>query len=590
MQELAVLGFVNFRRAGVAALMLIASVAVWTGSQVALAQMPKETSGLGTPGKKHIFALVVGIDNYKMLPTLDGAVADARDIDRALRRGGVTDITLLIDSAATRAAVTDTMRRFVKETRPGDLVLISFAGHGSQEPARVKTADNGGVEESFMLAGFDEEGPATRERLLDREIFEWLYQLDNKGAAVVVVADSCHGGGLSKTVDPRIGRLSYRAVHRVNSKAEAGRPGTYYITNDQLEVSPAVGENTAGAELRRFTLIAAVDRNTESPEVRIQSEPTPRGAVSYAFARALEGMADTDHDGRLTRRELITYVRNKTSELTERGQQPTFEPLDRFDDVILTLGTGAPAELAARQPGAGTSSAFVVIAKPDAPPPISVVSKPSAVIRVGVLNGAVPSTSSNQTGAAFVLVPSDAGGLDAVWDAKTGDVVSSLGDIIARRTTPAQIPGVVDRLAAVRHLAALPQTGSGRLVLSPDKRTFRNSERTNLKIDGVDGRYLILANISGNGKIQFVYPLRGDDPMVMLPQQGAAKEIGEIVIGPPFGSEVVVAVASRHRLTALEQQLIRNHDQQGARQFIDFLSQLPPGEAEISFLSFFTEP
>ena len=47
------------------------------------------------------------------------------------------------------------------------------------------------------------------------------------------------------------------------------------------------------------------------------------------------------------------------------------------------------------------------------------MSKPSAVIRVGVLNGAVPSTSSDQTGAAFVLVPSDAEGLDAVWDAKT---------------------------------------------------------------------------------------------------------------------------------------------------------------------------
>ena len=80
-------------------------------------------------------------------------------------------------------------------------------------------------------------------------------------------------------------------------------------------------------------------------------------------------------------------------------------------------------------------------------------------------------------------------------------MVSSLGDIVARRATLAQIPGVVDRLAAVKHLAALPQTGKGRLVLSPDKRTFRNAERTNLKIEGVDGRYLILANISGNGKI-----------------------------------------------------------------------------------------
>ena len=287
------LGFRNFRRASGTAVTIVMALVAWTIFQVAVAQTPNgrgaeppRPSSLGTPGQKRIFALVVGIDNYKMLPTLDGAVADARDIDQALRRGGVADVTLLIDSAATRAAVSAAMLRFIRETRPGDLVLISFAGHGSQEPARVKTAENNGVEESFMLAGFDGEGPATRERLLDREIFEWLYQIDAKGASVVFLADSCHGGGLSKTVDSRIGRLSYRAVHRVNSRAEAARPGTYYIADDQLATSPSAGENTAGEELRQLTFIAAVDRNTESPEIRIQSEPTPRGAVSYAFARA----------------------------------------------------------------------------------------------------------------------------------------------------------------------------------------------------------------------------------------------------------------------------------------------------------------
>jgi hypothetical protein len=208
-----------------------------------------------------------------------------------------------------------------------------------------------------------------------------------------------------------------------------------------------------------------------------------------------------------------------------------------------------------------------------------------------VINGPPPSmTSLDQTGAPFVLLSADEGNLDAVWDTVKGDVVSSLGDIIARRATSRQITGVVDRLAAVKRLAALPQIGRARLVLTPDKRSFRDGERTNLKIEGVDGRYLILANISGDGKIQFVYPLAGDDPMILPSRERAAKDIGEIVIGAPFGSEVIVAVASRRRLTALEQQLIRNHDQQGARQFVDFLSQLSAADAEISFLSFFTEP
>ena len=158
MQELTVVGFLNFRRAR---LTLVISLVAWTVCQVAIAQTPNgrgaeqpRPSSLGTPGQKRIFALVIGIDNYKRLPTLDGAVADARDIEQALRRGGVADITLLIDSAATRAAVSAAMLRFIRETRPGDLVLISFAGHGSQEPARVKTAENNGLEETFHARRF----------------------------------------------------------------------------------------------------------------------------------------------------------------------------------------------------------------------------------------------------------------------------------------------------------------------------------------------------------------------------------------------------------------------------------------------------
>ena len=381
-------------------------------------------------------------------------------------------------------------------------------------------------------------------------------------------------------------------MHRVNSKAEAARPGTYYIADDQLAASPSAGENTAGEELKQFTFIAAVDRNTESPEIRIQSEPTPRGAVSYAFARALEGMADLNNDGRLTRRELITYVREKTRELTERGQEPIFAPLDRFDDVILTLGVPSPGAPGSTQTSQGGASAPVPAKTESAPRQADAgQTAQSSAIRLGVINGPLPSmTSLDQTGAPFVLLRADAGNLDAVWDAATGDVVSSLGDIIARRATPNQIPGVVDRLAAVKRLAALPQIGRARLVLSPDKRTFRNAERTHLKIEGVDGRYPDPRQHFGQRQDSVRLPAPGDDPMVMLSQEGAAKEIGEIVIGAPFGSEVIVAVASRRRLTALEQQLIRNHDQQGARQFVEFLSQLPAADAEISFLSFFTEP
>jgi Caspase domain len=527
-----------------------------------------------------VLALVIGIDAYKNFNHLNGAVADARDIEASLRRSGISEITTLIDAEVTRSAVTAAMERLIGQVRSGDLVIITYAGHGSQQPALTKTAENGGKDETFVLAGFAQEGAGLQERLLDKEIFAWLSQLNAKGATVIFLADSCHGGGMSKEIDPRIGHLSYRALRYVSTRAEASaEAGTYYIPPEQLALSAAAkgaGEITAAEELHGLTFVAAVDKWTESPEIRVPDEATPRGAVSYAFARAVEGKADLNNDGRITRRELITYIREKTQDLTERGQQPVFAPLERLDDVVLAFGG----------PTATSAAAKDQVSSPPTP-------AANAVIRVGVLNGEIPSVESlGSVATPFTLsrVETKGGGPDAVWDAANGDVVSSLGDVIARRVARDQLSGVVDRLAAVRRLALLAQSNSAHLSMSPSKRTYHVNEVAHLQIDGVDGRYLVIANISGNGKIQFVYPIPGDDPMVLLAHGGDSKAIGDIAIKPPFGSEVIVAIASRQRMAALEELLIRRNDQRGAREFVDMLTKMPADAAEITLLSFFTEP
>jgi len=544
---------------------------------------------LSSPGRPdgRILALIVGIDDYEKVPRLKGAAADARDIERSLRASGVTRTTLLLDRAATRAAVSDKVRALVDEARAGDLVIIAFAGHGAQEPSQAPAADNGGKDEIFVLAGFDPDGPGVRERLLDKEIFWWLSRLDAKGASVVFVADTCHSGGLSKTIDPRIGALSYRALRYVDNPAEADpAAGTYYVPRERLIEPPKGAEATAADALKHMTFLAAVDKWSKTPEIKIAGEPTPRGALSYAFARAVQGNADLDGDGRVTRRELIDYMRNTTHALTERKQEPLFAPLARLDEVVYALGPvlgGQPATSNV-PPSAAVSTASIAPVPPTTPP---------GIIRVGVINGPVPPPESvGPIGTPFYLSAANGKteGLDAVWDASNGDVVSGLGDIIARRVERKQIGGVVDRLVAVRQLAVLARAGTARLTLAPDKRVYRSNEIARLAATGIDGRYLIVANISGDGKVQMVYPIKGDDPMVLLRRAGDGKLIGDIYIKPPFGSEVSVAISSKERLVALEEQLIRRDDTQWSREFIDALGRLPPGSAEVGVLSFFTEP
>ena len=91
---------------------------------------------LRAPGGGTIRALVIGVDDYWRLPSslrLEGARADAEDIAGALSRDGVKPVVLL-DADATRAKIVAQMDSFVAESRPGDLVVFAFAGHGMRVP------------------------------------------------------------------------------------------------------------------------------------------------------------------------------------------------------------------------------------------------------------------------------------------------------------------------------------------------------------------------------------------------------------------------------------------------------------------------
>ena len=57
-----------------------------------------------------------------------------------------------------------------------------------------------------------------------------------------------------------------------------------------------------------------------SPEVRVPGIDGLRGALSYAVARAVEGNADADHDGKVTLKELFANVRQVVYQLSDQRQ------------------------------------------------------------------------------------------------------------------------------------------------------------------------------------------------------------------------------------------------------------------------------
>lgn len=244
-------------------------------------------------------ALVIGIDQYesRTMPTLKGARADAEDLRKALSGAGVTDLVILPRDAksqeVSRRDVETEINRLIEQSKAGDLVFISFAGHGGQQPELVKGSEVDGMDEIFPLSSFDRVAAGIADRIVDDEIKTWLKAFNGKGVDVLLVADIPHGGGFTD-VDP---------------KAD---------------------------DLPRVTFLGAVNKFSKVPEVSIPGQATLRGALSYAVARLI----DRGADGPVTRHELYGYTRQVTYQYSQTRQtivtEPTGDPA-KLDQVVFRL-------------------------------------------------------------------------------------------------------------------------------------------------------------------------------------------------------------------------------------------------------------
>src|SRR3954447_2711298 len=189
-----------------------AAFAVALGLATPALAAPADGFVLRSPDGGEVRALVIGIDAYQNVRQLKGAVADARDIEAALRRMGTRDITTMIDGDANRIAVLMAIDRLIARSGPNDLVVLSIAGHGTQEPERVRGSQPDGMENVFLLPGFDVSGAGTAQRVLGEEFNHFIKQLELRGARVLFVADTCHGGGMARDIDPRGEEMSFRQV------------------------------------------------------------------------------------------------------------------------------------------------------------------------------------------------------------------------------------------------------------------------------------------------------------------------------------------------------------------------------------------
>ena len=515
-------------------------------------------------------ALLVGIDAYRNVRPLKGAVSDARDIESALRRRGVGDLTVLVDERASREAVIGAIEGLVQRTGRGDLVMISIAGHGAQEPERVKGSQPVGMDTVFLLPEFATTPAGSRQRIIGTEFNHLITRLEQRGAHVLYVADTCHGGGLTRDIDPRAGELSFRQVP------------LYRIPNDaHVPISTAADAFLTELDFERTAFLAAVDRKTKAPEVRIPGVNGYRGALSYALARALEGAADADSNGKVTLKELFGYVRQVVYQLSDQRQNAVtlnspHRSIDR--EVAFEITRAVKIVDAAPEPKPAPVAAAPLAAPVPAPS-----AKPEPV-RLAALDGqAARFEGLRPRQAPFEIVPPSQAP-ELVWDAATGDLIAG-ADVVAYRLDKSELPSAIDRAAAVRALKGLAARSPQTMRVLPGDTLHRHDSKVTVEIGGLSGRALILLNIAGDGTVQLLYPV-GNDPKV-LPQADYRLPVR---VRGPFGSDLVVAITSEKPMTQLEKALQPLNQRRSALEAVKLLEKYHPTDARFGSTGIFTAP
>ncbi|MCB0569337.1 MAG: caspase family protein, partial [Phaeodactylibacter sp.] len=142
--------------------------------------------------KRKGYSLHLGVNradqnHYNGLPELSCCINDAELMQDIARRYGYERSMLLCNEQATSERLTEILREYSRELEPGDILLLSYSGHGGQ----VEDLD------SDEADARDETWCLYDRQFLDDELYQAL-ALFKEGVRVLVFSDSCHSGTMAR--------------------------------------------------------------------------------------------------------------------------------------------------------------------------------------------------------------------------------------------------------------------------------------------------------------------------------------------------------------------------------------------------------
>jgi hypothetical protein len=494
----------------------------------------------GTSASAAVHALIVGINDYTgAVPKLKGAVNDANDIAATLRASGVTELTVLLDREATRDNVFAAWEAMVKKGAEGDLLIFTFAGHGINDPD-ANGDEPDGQDETYLFADFDEE-QRPEERLIDDELDAWLRQAGDAGQKVLFVADACHSGSPTRSV---FGETLPTRFYRPRTEPERPKP---------LVPIDGVGAPQAADRNYVFSVGATLDSRTV-PEIMIGN--VPRGALSYAVARAFEGGGDLDRDGALVANEFAAFVRQNVRSLAASKQTPQFDIPDEGLRIIEVVQAGSA-------PAPETDNA----------------------IRIHIRPGADQALIDSVAGIGDVVLVDDEASARLIFDPASGALVNNVRDVVAEELDADGLKTAIEADRALGALQRLALRGTLPLAFSPDDGIQPEGTEIEFTVAGVEGKYLTIFDLTATGSIHFLWPTGPADADPVAEE--ALSLPAEVV--PPFGADNLVVLSTDAPPTSLREKLRQLDGGRDPAALIEGMQAAVAGQPyEIGIQAFFT--
>lgn len=504
------------------------------------------------------YGLVVGINDYeKFKPRaetppnnhydLEGAVNDAKLIASALRAKGVDlpDSHVLINEQATKTNFLNAFDNILEKADPGDTIIITFAGHGGREREVAEPFDEeDDHDETLMFYEFDPQNPR-KGRLNDDQIREKLKQA--REFKIIMVMDSCHSGGLERSVNQKITGASRNG-------------GKWSISIEPLldEIIPTGGDRDKN--LAHVTQILATESdNLLVTEIAIDGKQ--HGALSYYFAQGVSGDADEDRNNYVSRRELSNYIETQVIAEMKQNQKPRLLP--RGDDTIV----------------------FQLI--PDTPPIIEPDPKPEPDHRVTIKVIGGKQIFVLGADARYVNQNAD---LTFESDAKGWTVYNNTGDRIYYLDKEDELSDEPQKMIArVKLLKALPKflrtdLPHGKIIASQSAKLQVIGTRVKFKFVAPDERltHLTAFNLAGNGDFQYLYPQPSNSSNI-----GSVGLPIEFEVVQPTGADQLVGIYCESQPHDL-QDYLRRHNGNYAPEPAEFDIFLRQSDCQIGRIGLFT--